>query len=392
MPIETADVRDAVARLIVAGDFQELINLYTGGDVAATPERIARLYPTEGLPSAEREALAEVLEAIPDDLLPRLDVRATAPSEMVELAARFALERGKGALAIRALREAEALDRAHRSYTDLALRSLADGDMAQAAFELVIAARLGWASASPEARRDFITGLGVNPNELAASLGAESARGRVSGGRVVPEFPAWQTYGPLLHARCHVEPCVSDLPPEVSLPLAVRLLLHTAELAERALQTAGEALPLLRALATEIDPGLPGFAQRHADASAHYRALHDEGLVQDTRLAAAAAEAPADPEPAVEAPEGEDEPDAPAETRDEESPDKAEATREGLREVQALLLGRPEKEWRNALAELTASHPLSVFTVCTVHGGELGTFVIPAGRRAVEFLAAVCGA
>jgi hypothetical protein len=380
MPADPQEVRAAVARVIVAGDFQELINLYAGGDVAATPARIAQVYPTESLSSEDREALAEVAAAVPDDLLPPLDVRATAPAEMVDLTARFALERGKTGLAVRALREAEALERVARTVADRALESLAAGDRPRAAFELSLAGKLAWAGAASEARRDFVTGLGVNLVELASSLGAESARGRVSGGRALPDFPAWQVYGPLLHARCHLEPCVSDLPLDASAPLAIRFLLHSAELADRAVQAVGEALPLLRALAAELTPDLGEFAERHAQATTRYRELHDEGLIRDTRLAASA-----EPPPAEEATA--EEPDAPP----EEPPDTLEAAREGLRDVQALLLGRPEKEWRNALAELAATQPLSVFTVCTARGGELGMYVIPAGPRATEFLAAVGG-
>ena len=62
-----------------------------------------------------------------------------------------------------------------------------------------------------------------------------------------------------------------------------------------------------------------------------------------------------------------------------EKPDHTEAAREGLREVQAILLGRQEDEWRNALSQLAATHPLSVFRVCVVRSYELGGFVIPVG-------------
>jgi hypothetical protein len=228
-------------------------------------------------------------------------------------------------------------------------------------------------------------------------------RGRISGGRALPDFPAWQTYGPLLHARCFAEPCVSDLPLDTLAPLAIRYLLHDPALAERALAAAGDALRLLRILAAETDPDLSDFARRHAQATARYRELHDQRLIRDARLAAAEQQAPEVPlEPAAEPEQdGAEETSENAEDQPEEEPqappldeselDKAEAAREGLREVQALLLGRREKEWRNALAELSATHPLSVFTVCTVRGSELGTFVIPAGERAAEFLAALTG-
>jgi len=396
MQIGTEELRTAVARLIVAGDFQELMNLYAGGDVALPPDTIARLYPSE-----DRQTLDEVREAIPVELLPPLDRRATAPAEMVELAARFALERGEFAPALRALREAEALDKVYRTYADFAIESLQAGQETSAAFELTLAGRLGWARTAPEARREFVTGLGVNAAELAFSLGAESVRGRISGGRALPDFPAWQTYGPLLHARCFAEPCVSDLPLETLAPLAVRYLLHDAALAERAVAAAGDALRLLRILAAETDPDLGDFARRHAEAMARYRELHDQHLIRDTRLAAAEQRGPQtqpeqieepDEEDAEEAPQAaEDEPqeEPPTPPADESELDKAEAAREGLADVQALLLGRREKEWRNALAELSATHPLSVFAVCTVRGTELGTFVIPAGEPAAEFLEAV---
>jgi hypothetical protein len=398
MQIGTEELRTAVARLIVAGDFQELMNLYAGGDVALPPETIARLYSSE-----DRQTLDEVREAIPLEVLPPLDRRATAPAEMVELAARFALERGEFAPALRALREAEALDKFCRAYADFAIESLGAGEETRAAFELILAGRLGWARTAPEARREFVTGLGVNAAELAFSLGAESVRGRISGGRALPDFPAWQTYGPLLHARCFAEPCVSDLPLDTLAPLAIRYLLHDPALAERALAAAGDALRLLRILAAETDPDLSDFARRHAQATARYRELHDQRLIRDARLAAAEQQAPEVPlEPAAEPEQdGAEETSENAEDQPEEEPqappldeselDKAEAAREGLREVQALLLGRREKEWRNALAELSATHPLSVFTVCTVRGSELGTFVIPAGERAAEFLAALTG-
>jgi len=397
MQIGTDELRTAVARLIVAGDFQELMNLYAGGDVALAPEAIARLYPSD-----DEQALAEVQAAIPAELLPPLDRRAAAPAEMVELTARFALERGEFAPAVRALREAEALDKVYRAYADFALESLQGGQDARAAFELTLAGRLGWARLAPEARREFVTGLGVNAAELAFSLGAESVRGRISGGRALPDFPAWQTYGPLLHARCFTEPCVSDLPLEALAPLAVRYLLHDPALAERAIAAVGDALRVLRALVAETDPGLRDFARRHAEAMARYRELHDQKLIRDTRLAVAEQQAPGNPPEQTEEPEdaseetpedveAEEPPPQPETPADETEPDKAEAAREGLGDVQALLLGRREKEWRNALADLAATHPLSVFTVCTVRGSDLGAFVIPAGDRAAEFLATLTG-
>ena len=401
MPIETDVLRTAMARLIVAGDFQEVRNLYAGGDVALAPEEITRLYPPDGLSAEDREALEEVRSAIPDELLPPLDRRATAPGEIVELTARFALERGKSTLAVRSLREADSVDKVQRAYAAFAIGSIEAGEMPPAAFELSLAARLAWARTAPEARREFIVSLGVHPAELASSVGAESARGRVSGGRALPDFPAWQTYGPLLHARCHVQPCVSDLPLEASVPLAVRYLLHSPELSDQAVSTTGDALKLLKALAAELDPNLPDFARRHAEAMARYQELHDEHLIRDTRLAQASeAEGPAGAdrgeetegapeEGTVESAEGEEpEEEVEPETPPEEA-DKTEAARQGLREVQAILLGRRENEWRNALSELASTHPLSVFTVCTVRGTELGAFVIPAGQRATEFLEAL---
>jgi hypothetical protein len=403
MPTDTEAVRTAVARLIVAGDFQELINLYSGGDLAAAPERVDALYPGAELSADDRQALSDVSAALPDSLLPPMDSRATASAEMVELTARFALERGKSALAVRALREAEALDKVHRAHVTRALETLASGDMARAAFELSLAARLGWARTSPEARREFVIGLGIHPGELAHSLGAESSRGRISGGRALPDFPAWQAYGPLFHARCHVDPCISDLPLDASIPLAIRLLLHSNELAEQAMSGAKNGLELLKALTHELDPDFPAFAERYTTALTRYRALHDEGLVHDNRLAAQPAPT-TDAPPADAAPDAESEADPDDESDDTpedeepkpdpaeaESSDKTEAAREGLQAVQAALLGRPEKEWRNALTELAATHPLSVFAVCTARGGALGTYAIPAGQRATEFLAAVNG-
>jgi hypothetical protein len=392
MELDTDHLRAGLARIMLAGDFQELLNLYAGGDVALDPEAIDRVYPPESLPAEDREALAEIEAAIADDLLPPLDRRATVPAEMVELTARCALERGKDIPALRALREAESLDKFQRMYTTFAMESLEGGDDTRAAFELSLAGRLSWARSSPEARRDFVTGLGVNLAELATSLGAESARGRISGGRDLPDFPAWQTYGPLLHARCHVEPCVSDLPLDASVPLAVRFLLHDADLAERAIGTAGDALRLLRALAAELDPGLADFAERHAQAMVRYRELHDQRLIRDTRLAAEAkdesSETSTDEEqeaPPEEPAEGEE----PEKSAEEERADKTAAAREGLQEVQSILLGRREPEWRNALAELAATHPLSAFTVCVVRGQELGGFVIPASEQAAQLLKAV---
>jgi len=183
----------------------------------------------------------------------------------------------------------------------------------------------------------------------------------------------------------------------------VRYLLHDPALAERALAAVNNALGLLRLLAAEMDPNLSDFARRHAEAMARYRELHDQKLIRDTRLADAEQQAPQNPPEQTEEPQDEpeetpedaegDEPqeEPPTPPADEAELDKAEAAREGLGDVQALLLGRREKEWRNALADLAATHPLSVFTVCTVRGSDLGAFVIPAGERAAEFLTALAG-
>ena len=136
---------------------------------------------------------------------------------------------------------------------------------------------------------------------------------------------------------------------------------------------------------------------------ARYRELHEQKLIHDTRLKREEAESEED---AADAGEPEAEEEAPAEPAEEENgqptdgeapppdaaeEDKTEAARQGLEEVQSLLLGRREREWRNCLAELAAKHPLSVFTVCTVRGYELGGFVIPSGEQATEFLKAVTG-
>lgn len=385
MPTSTDDIRTAVARLILAGDFQELVNLYTGGDVALTPDDVARLYPSNSLSADERRELEEVIAALPDDLLPRSDSRTTVPAEAVELAARYALERGKNMPAVRALREAEALDKFYETIAKFALESLEAGDE-RAAFELCAAGRLGWARMNPEARREFLAELGINRGELATCLGAEISRGRITGGRALAEFPTWQTYGPLFHARCYIEPCVSDLPVEILVERAIRFLLHDPELAQQALTKTDDPVKLLRALVSETDPKLSEFTERHALAMERYHKLHDEGLIRDARLESLG-ERQKPAEEQVESPIESQDADAQAETAQESendaerlSAEKAEAARQGLREVQTILLGREEDEWRNALAELAATHPLSMFSVCVVRSYDLGTFVIPSGQ------------
>ena len=150
--MDSDQLRTAVAELVLAGDLQELLNLYAGGDVALGPDDIARLYDSDALSSEDRQALDQIRAAIPDGLLPPLDRRATVPAEMVELVARCALERGKDGLAVRALREADSLAKFQRMYADFGLDSLQAGDGARAAFELSLAGRLGWALAPPNSR------------------------------------------------------------------------------------------------------------------------------------------------------------------------------------------------------------------------------------------------
>ncbi|MGQ9729657.1 MAG: hypothetical protein ACUVX8_00145 [Candidatus Zipacnadales bacterium] len=379
MGTESDVLRTAVAQLIFAGDPQELLNLYAGGDVALTPQEISRLYGNESLRPEEQEELIEIEAAIPEELLPHPEERTIVPAEMLELTARYAFERGKVEPAVRALQEANSLDRAYELYTSFAMDSLENGNDAQAAFELVIAGRLGWAQLSAEARVDFVANLGVDFGELAGMLGAEISRGKLSGGRALPDFPAWQTYGLLLHSRCAVEGCISDREPEAIAPLAVRYLLHDAELAERALQTSGDARRLLRALAAETDSDLPTYAERYAQALQRYRQLQEEKLIYDPRQGT-------EDESGVEEPA-----DYSTTPPDESQPEsaRAEAARAGLYEVQSILLGWREENWRNCLSALALAHPLSVFTVCVVRSPDLGGFVIPAGETATDFLRAI---
>jgi hypothetical protein len=328
------------------------------------------------LPPAERAELDEVRQAIHDDLLPPLDRRATVPAELVDLTARLALEHRRLTPGVRALREADSLDRFYESYRGFALEALEAGDLPRAAYELTLAGRLGWARADGAERIEFVLGLGVSAGELAGALGAESARGKISGGRGLPDFPAWQIYGPLLHARCHLEGCLCDRSLEANAPVAIRFLLHDPDLAQRALALVQDPLPLLRALAAEVDPALASFAERHAQAALKYRELHDRKLIRDTRLQKRDAEEPGEPAD-QETPAGEDAP--------------TEAAAKAAEEAQSLLLGRQEKQWRNCLSELAGRHPLSVLAVCAVRNYDLGGFVIPAGEAATAFLKAVTG-
>ena len=95
--------------------------------------------------------------------------------------------------------------------------------------------------------------------------------------RPLPDFPAWQTYGPLFHARCGIDQCVARQNLEKAVPLAIRYLIHDAELAESALQAVGDAAPeLLKALALTSDPDLGEYSQRYEKAYARYRELRDE--------------------------------------------------------------------------------------------------------------------
>jgi len=389
-------LRTLVASLVFAGDFQELMHLYGLEDVSLAPEELARVYDPSGLQSEDRAAFDEIKAAIPDDLLPRPDQPVSAPAEMVELTGRCAAERGKLVLAVKAFREVNAVGKYHQLYTDFALESLALGRYEQAAFELLLAGRLGWNSAPSEERTAFVIGLGIDANELASALGAERSRGKVSGGRALPDFPALQTYGPLLHARCGATGCVSRRPLAETVLLAIRLLIHDDELARRALEAAGDQAPrLLQCLAREMDPELGEYARAYEQAWERFRKLEAETQQDDAEEDARPVEEAAE-EPTQEAPgsETDGKPEAGEETGAEEGRRKSTDSgvlRAGLEGVQRLLLGRPEKLWRNCLAELAARHPLSLFTVCTVRAGSLGMYVIPAGETPAEFLTAVRG-
>ncbi len=382
--METEHLRNLVARLVFFGDFQELMNLYGAVDVSLSPEGLAEVYGGRDLSDEDRKSLEEIAAAIRDDLLPKLGEPVTAPTELIELAARCAVEHGKYHVAVKALREAGSLDDACEQYRGYARESLESGDYARAGWELIVAGRLGWASLSPEERSAFVVGLGVSPAELGFALGAQQAKGKVTGGRPLPDFPAWQTYGPLFHARCGIDPCVARQSLEGTVPLAIRYLIHDQELADSSLQVVGDAAPeLLKTLALTSDPALGEYAQRYEKASARYRELRDE-WDKAADLAVGAEETPED---------GSDGPDdaEPADRTEQQhrSGPGIEAIRSGLEEVQALLLGRAETRWRNCLAQLAQSHPLSMFTVCTLRGREIDGYVAPVGDPGSAFLKAV---
>lgn len=389
--METEHLRNLVARLVFFADFQELMNLYGAVDVSLSPEGLAEVYGGHELSDEDRKSLEEIAAAIGDDLLPKLDEPVTAPTELIELAARCAVEHGKYHVAVKALREAGSLDDACEQYRDHATESLKSGDYARAGWELIVAGRLGWASLSPEERSAFVVGLGINPAELGFALGAQQAKGKVTGGRPLPDFPAWQTYGPLFHARCGIDQCVARQSPEETLPLAIRYLIHDSELAENALQVVGDAVPeLLKALALTSDPALGEYSQRYEKAYARYRELRDEWDKPDD-LAVGIEQSsddgndgPDDTEP----PASEAEPGDRAQREGRSGP-SIETIRSGLEEVQALLLGRAETRWRNCLAQLAQSHPLSMFTVCTLRGRDIDGYVAPVGEPGSTFLEAV---
>jgi len=388
-------LRTLVASLVFAGDSQELMHLYGLEDVSLAPEELARVYDPSGLQSDARVAFEEIEAAIPDDLLPRSDQPVSAPAEMVELTGRCAAERGKLVLAVKAFREVDAVGKYHQLYTDFALESLASEHYEHAAFELLLAGRLGWNRASLEERTAFVISLGIDANELASGLGAERSKGKVFGGRALPDFPALQTYGPLLHAMCGVTGCVSRRPLAETVPLATRLLIHDDELSRRALEAADQALRLLQCLAREVDSGLDEYGGAYEQAWERFRKLEAETQEEDEEEDAQPVEGEAE-QPTEDA--GESEADEAAEAGGEtgakragRKPTDPGALRAGLEEVHRLLLGRPEKLWRNCLAELAARHPLSLFTVCTVRVGSLGTYVIPVGETGAEFLTAVSG-
>jgi len=393
--MDTNNLRALVANLILQGDFRELMHLYAAADVSLSPEALARVYDVGGLSREDRAAFDEITAALADDLLPRPGQATPAPAEMVELVGRCAAERGRLVSAAKAFQEVDAVEKYRQLCADFAAESLNAGDYEQAAFELTLAGRLGWAQCSPEERMAFLVGLGIDPNELASALGAERAKGRLSGGRSLADFPALQTYGTLLHARCGTTGCPARRPLAETVPLAVRLLIHHEETARRALEIVGDqALKLLTYLARETDPELDQYAEAHERATERFRPLQAEPDAPAAVEEPAAASEPdgSEPEPSETAEEGADE--AAEERRPEEGeeqPSKSDELRAGLEEVQRLLLGRPEKLWRNCLAELALRHPLSLFTVCTARAGRLGSFVVPVGEAGREFLTAVRG-
>ncbi len=365
--MEKDRLRTLVASLVFAGDFQELMHLYGLEDVSLAPQDLGSVYDPGRLQGAERAAFEEIKSAIPDDLLPRSDHPVAAPAEMIELTGRCAAEQGKLVPAVRAFRGVDALAKYHELYADFAMESLASGSYEQAAFELTLAGRLGWNCASQEERRAFLVGLGIDASELASALGAERSKGRLSGGRALPDFPALQTYGPLLHAMCGSTGCVARRSVAETTPLAIRLLIHDDPVAQRALQAAGDQAPrLLQCLAREADPELDEYAQGYERAWERFHALEVETQEPEE------ADSPAEDD--TDADEG------PAAGERDKEPDRSEVLRVGL-----------EESWRNCLAELAVRHPLSLFTVCTVRAGSLGTYVVPVGEPGTMLLTAVRG-
>lgn len=392
MTMETERLRNLVARLVLFGDFQELMNLYVAADVSLPPEKLAEVYGSYDLNDRDRASLEKIAAAIGDDLLPKLDEPVTAPAEMIELVARCAAETGKYHVAVKALREAGSLDEAYERFVGHALDSLASGDYTRAAWELTVAGRLGWAGLSPDQRAEFVVGLGIDAGELAFALGAQQSRRKLSGGRPLPDFPAWQTYGPLFHARCGIERCVAQQSLDQTLPLAVRYLIHDEGLAQRALDAVGDrSLDLLKALAATSDPALGQYAERYEQARTRYRELREEwdkpsGVVVEPEQSSEAGTDGADgTQP--QAPEGE----SGSTPEGEQSGPDIETIRSGLEELQGLLLGRAESRWRNCLAQLAHNHPLSVFTVCTLRGRDIDAYVAPVGEPGSDFLKAVVG-
>jgi len=381
MTMETDRLRSLVARLVFCGDFQELMNLYGAVDVSLPLDRLVEVYEGYSFAEGAQEALDEVAAAITDDLLPRLDEPVTVPAELVGLTARCAVEQGKYHVAVKALREAGALGGASQRYSDYAAESLSSGDYDRAAWELIVAGRFGWAELSAEARAEFIVSLGIDATELGFALGARTARGKVIGGRPLPDFPAWQTYGPLLHTRCGLDECVARKNLDETVPLAVRYLVHHQAVAERALgAVAGDAPKLLKALAAASDEELSEYGERYKTAHARYQELRE----QWDKGPKEAEETEQSLEDGGSEGGGESSPES-----EREPGTQLDAIRKGLEEVQGLLLGRPESRWRNSLAQLAYDHPLSVFTVCTLRGREIEGYVAPVGEPGLAFLQAV---
>ncbi len=375
MDTPSVDLRTIVAGLILMGDYQELMNVYQSANLAMPPEMLTVLYGESAFESDDREALGEIRDAIHEDLLPDLTARMTVPVEMVELLVRCAFERGNETLALRAMREAGTLDSTYKRLSEFALQSLKNGDLAQGAYELRIAGRIGWARASDQDRLDFAVALGIDPAELAYTLGGESNRGRISGGRALPDFPALQTVGPLLHARCKNDTCIASLAIDDAAPRAMRLLLHDPELTEQAIAAVeGDAAQLLVALAAESDPELGAYADAYAQADARFREIEDITRGENVRD-----ESRPDAEPEGPRPELTDE-------------EREEAITSGLEDVQTLLLGHREGGgWRNCMGQLAVRHPLSLFTVCVRGAPGMGHYVVPVGENGTAFLKAVCG-